>query len=426
MKQTMVEKMFSLKNTCGTEVKAGDLVTARLDGAVLLLPADSVDEHLKDAGISCGLPWVWDKEKVYYVMDHFQPAVNSHIANRNKAGREMARRLGLKYFYDSMPAVGHQVVCEKGYVKPGELVIGIDSHATMYGALNCFGTGIGEADMAYALMFGELWFQVPQTIKIVLEGSRRKYPFSKDILLYLAGKYGDDFAQYKALEFSGEYSEKISIDERLCLSCQSVDIGAKFGLFEFDDKTRAFYNKRNITRFDTISADDNAVYEQVISVNVDDIPFTVAKPHRLCNSVDVNEVSGTRIDQAVIGSCANGRYEDIEIAARIIKGKHINPDVRFLIQPASWDIYRRCMEEGLVSTILDAGAFFLEPGCGSCQPLKGCLADGEVCITSTTRNYKGRMGSADASIYLGDPATVAASALAGEITDPTEVLDEIL
>ena len=280
--------------------------------------------------------------------------------------------------------------------------------------------------MAYALMFGELWFQVPQTIKIVLEGSRRKYPFSKDILLYLAGKYGDDFAQYKALEFSGEYSEKISIDERLCLSCQSVDIGAKFGLFEFDDKTRAFYNKRNITRFDTISADDNAVYEQVISVNVDDIPFTVAKPHRLCNSVDVNEVSGTRIDQAVIGSCANGRYEDIEIAARIIKGKHINPDVRFLIQPASWDIYRRCMEEGLVSTILDAGAFFLEPGCGSCQPLKGCLADGEVCITSTTRNYKGRMGSADASIYLGGPATVAASALAGEITDPTEVLDEIL
>ena len=426
MRQTMVEKMFSMKNIDGKAVKAGDLISARIDGAVLLLPADSIDQHLKDAGIEGGLPWVWDKEKVYYVMDHFQPAVNSFIASRNKAGREMARRLGLKHFYDSMPAVGHQVVCEKGFIKPGELVIGIDSHATLYGALNCFGTGIGEADMAYALMFGELWFQVPGTIKIILEGKRRPYPFSKDILLYLAGRYGDDFAQYKALEFSGEYVRGMSMDERFCLSCQSVDVGAKFGLFSFDGKTEEFLDARNVAGFKPVEADEGAEYDQIIRLNVDEIPFIVSKPHRLCNADDVRNVSGVKIDQAVIGACSNGRYEDIEIAARIIKGRHINPDVRFLIQPASWDVYRRCMEEGLITDILDAGGFFLEPGCGSCQPLKGCLAEGEVCITSTTRNYKGRMGSTDASIYLGGPATVAVSALNGVISDPTEVLNELL
>lgn len=422
---TMAEKMFSRKNTAEHEVRAGDLVTARIDGAMLFMPFDSVHHHMVKAGMTEGLPRVWDKEKVYYIMDHFQPAQNSHIAERNKVGREMARRLGLKYFHDSMPTVGHQTACDEGYVRPGELIVGIDSHSTIYGAFNAAGTGIGEADMAYALTFGELWFQVPQSIRIELTGSVRRYPFAKDIILYLAGRYGDDFAQYRSVEFAGPVADRMPIGDRMCLSTQIVDVGGKFGLFTINDEVRQYVEAKTARPFEPVAADADASYERVIEVDVDALDFQVARPHRFGNACPVGEASGVRIDQAVIGACSNGRFDDISLAARMLAGKRIAPHVRFLIQPASWEVYRQCLQAGIIPTILDSGAYFLEPGCGTCQPMKGCLSAGEVCITSTTRNYKGRMGSTDANIYLAGPATVAASAIAGEIVSPKEALDEL-
>lgn len=422
---TMAEKIFSRKNISEKEARAGDIITARIDGAMLFMPFDAIHHHMVKSGMPQGLPRVWDKESVYYVMDHFQPAQNSQIAERNKVGREMAHRLELKYVYDSMPTVGHQTICDLGFARPGELIIGIDSHSTMYGALNAAGTGIGEADMAYALMFGELWFQVPQSIKIRLHGKTRAYPFAKDILLYLAGMYGDDFAQYRSVEFAGEAADAMPVFDRLCLSTQTVDVGGKFGIFDSNSEVEQYVRARSDRAFETVSADPDAYYERIIDVDVDELGFYVAKPHRIGNVENVNDVKNVRIDQAVIGSCSNGRFEDIDLAAKILSGKKIAPHVRFFIQPASWEVYRQCLGAGIITTILDSGAYLLEPGCGCCQPMKGCLSSGEVCITSTTRNYKGRMGSTDAQIYLGGPATVAASALAGEIISPKEVLDEI-
>ncbi len=422
MGMTMVEKLFSRKNTAGRTVRAGEFVDARIDGAMLGIPFDLVHHHLVKAGMPEGLPRVWDVEKVYYIMDHFQPAPNSNFAARNKTGRDMARRLGLKYFHDSQCAVGHQVMCDNGYVRPGELIPGIDSHSTMYGGLNAAGTGLGEADMAYALLFGELWFQVPETVKIILHGSARAYPFAKDIILHLAGKYGDDFAQYRSIEFTGPVADGMTLSDRLCMADHAVEVGAKFGLFRADGKVIEYVTARTDRPFEPVDADADAAYERVIEVDVDRLDFQIAKPHQFGNVSPVSDVKGVALDQAVIGSCANGRYEDIKIAADIVRGKKIHPRVRFLIQPASWAVYRQCLEGGLIPELLDAGAQFLEPGCGSCQPMKGVLAPGEVCITSTTRNYKGRLGSSEAFVYLGGPATVAASALAGEIISPKEAL----
>lgn len=422
---TMAEKIFSRKNIEGKTVHTGEMVTAKIDGVMLFMPFDSVHHHMVKAGMPEGLPRVWDVEKVYYVMDHFQPAQNSQIAERNRIGREMAKRLGLKYVYDSMPTVGHQTICDNGFARPGELIIGIDSHSTIYGALNAAGTGIGEGDVAYALTFGELWFQVPESIRINLNGSPRAYPFAKDIFLYLAGMYGDDFAQYRSVEYAGYGADHMPISDRLCLSAQTVDVGGKFGMFNANEEVEAYMKKRTDRPYETVAADADASYERVINVDVDSLGFYVAKPHRVCNVEDVENVRNVKIHQAVIGACSNGRFEDIELAARILKGKKVAPHVRCFIQPASWDVYRQCLAAGFVPDLLDSGAYFLEPGCGCCQPMKGCLSAGEVCITSTTRNYKGRMGDPNAEIYLGGPATVAASALAGEIISPKEVLHEL-
>ncbi len=425
MGMTIAEKIFSKKNIAGKNVTAGDYVDAKIDGAMLYITFDLVYLNLVNAGMKNGLPYVWDCEKVYYIMDHFQPAPNARIAERNRLGRKQAYDLDLKYFHESLPSVGHQAACDFGYVRPGELIVGIDSHSTMYGALNAAGTGIGEADMAYALMYGELWFQVPESIKIELSGSGRKYPIAKDIILYLAGKYGDDFAQYKSIEFCGTEVDKMPLSDRFCLSTHSVEVGAKFGFFNFDDKVKKYINNRIDRPFEVVDADNDAKYEKTIIVDVDKLDFYVAKPHQFGNTVPVDEIVGRKIDQAIIGSCANGRFEDILIAAKLLEGKKIPKNIRFLIQPASWDIYRQCLNRGIITKLIDSGVQFLEPGCGVCQSMQGYIGDGEVCITSSTRNYKGRLGSTNAEIYLGGPATVAVSALKGEITNPKEALDEI-
>jgi 3-isopropylmalate/(R)-2-methylmalate dehydratase large subunit len=313
------------------------------------------------------------------------------------------------------------MMLDYGLVRPGELVVGNDSHTLGYGSVNAGATGITRADMFYVLLFGELWFQVPESVRVVLNGHQPNYPISKDIMLYLAGQYGDDFAQNMSIEYSGSLVPQLSIDSRTCLSTHGVEVGAKFAMFQADEATNRFVQSRTNKPYEPLAPDAGAQYTKEIQLDVDEMPFMVAKPHQFGNVAPVDEVKGTRINQAQIGSCANGRFEDIEIAARMLEKHKVAKGVRFIISPASQQVYLQCLKAGLIETLIEAGAQVITPGCGVCQPRVGFLSDGEVCITATTRNFKGRKGSQHAEIYLGGPLTVTAAAVAGEIVNPREV-----
>jgi 3-isopropylmalate/(R)-2-methylmalate dehydratase large subunit len=424
MPQTIAEKLFSRHNLTGEPVRAGDILEARIDGAMVHYHANEPMHDLAvQAGFKDGLPAVWDQDRVFVLLDHHQPTLSQKQADENALIRREVERLGIRCFHDSEPGIAHQMMADYGLMRPGELVVGNDSHTISYGALNAGGTGITRADMLYVLLFGELWFQVPQSIKVVLNGRNRNYPIAKDIILYLAGQYGDDFAGNMSIEYAGSFVPGLSIDSRMCLSAHGVEVGAKLAMFPFDETTREYLKSRTDTPYEPVASDSGAHYEKEIVLDVDAMPFVVAKPHQFGNVAPVDEVSGRRIQQAIIGSCANGRFEDIEIAARVVKGRKVAKGVRFIISPASQQVYLQCVKAGLVETLLEAGAQVVTPGCGVCQPKVGFLSDGEVCITATTRNFKGRKGSMNADIYLAGPLTVAAAALAGEIVNPNEVFD---
>lgn len=426
MAMTMAEKLFSRHNLTGQDVRAGDMLEARIDGAMVHYhAADIMHEAAAQAGFPDGLPRVWDPDRVFVLLDHHQPTLSQKQADENAAIRRDVERLGISCFHDAEPGIAHQMMADYGLMRPGELVVGNDSHTLAYGAVNCGGTGITRADMFYTMLFGELWFQVPQSIRVVLNGQQPNYPIAKDIILYLAGQYGDDFAASMSIEYAGSLVPQLSIDSRMCLSAHGVEVGAKLALFPFDEKTRAFMASRTDKPFDPIEADADAHYDKEIVLDVDQMPFVVARPHQFGNVCPVDEVAGQRINQAQIGSCANGRFEDIEIAARVLKGNKVAKGVRFLISPASQAVYRQCVKEGLVEILLEAGAQVITPGCGICQPKVGFLSDREICITSTTRNFKGRKGSMNADIFLAGPLTVAVAAMTGEIVNPRKVLHGI-
>jgi 3-isopropylmalate/(R)-2-methylmalate dehydratase large subunit len=422
MPQTMAEKLLSRRNIAGKEVRAGDFLEARIDGAMCHYHAgEPMRDMAIEAGFKDGLPRVWDRTKIYVLLDHHQPTLTQKLADENAVIRKEVERLGIQCFHDSEPGIAHQMMLDYGLVRPGELVVGNDSHTLGYGSVNAGATGITRADMFYVLLYGELWFQVPHSVKVVLDGRQPAYPISKDIILTLAGQYGDDFAQSMSIEYSGSLVPQLSIDSRTCLSTHGVEVGAKFAMFQADDTTRKFVKARTDKPYETLVPDAGAEYEKEIRLNVDQMPFVVAKPHQFGNVAPVEEAKGVRINQAQIGSCANGRFEDIEIAARMLKNHKVAKGVRFIISPASQQVYLQCLKAGLVETLIEAGAQFITPGCGVCQPRVGFLSDGEVCITATTRNFKGRKGSTKADIYLGGPLTVTAAAVAGEIVDPKEV-----
>ena len=421
MALTMAEKLLTRHNLADAEVRAGDFLEARIDGAMCHYhAAEPMVDMAREAGFKDGLPRVWDADRVFVLLDHHQPTLTQKLADENALVRREVERLGIRCFHDSEPGIAHQMMLDYGLVRPGELVVGNDSHTLGYGAVNSGSTGITRADMFYVLLHGELWFQVPASIRVVLNGRQPRYPIAKDIVLHLAGRYGDDFAQNMSVEFSGTLVPQLSIDSRMCLSTHGVEIGAKFAMFPADDATRSFLATRTEKAYEPLTPDAGADYERTIELNVEEMPFMVAKPHQFGNVAPVAEVAGRRIHQAQIGSCANGRFEDIEIAARLLQGRKVAKGVRFLISPASQQVYLQCLKAGLVETLVAAGAQVITPGCGICQPRVGFLSDGEVCITATTRNFKGRKGSANAEIYLGGPLTVAAAALAGEIVDPRE------
>jgi 3-isopropylmalate/(R)-2-methylmalate dehydratase large subunit len=424
MGQTMAEKIMSRRNVAGAAVSAGDLIDANIDGLMVHISWPAVRAAYKKIGFEEGPPKVWDRDKFYLMMEHNQPPTNVNSANANLDARRDAERLALKYFYDAEMGICHQMMVDYGHTRPGELVVGTDSHTCMLGALNCVATGIGAEEAAYALAFGELFFTVPESIKIVLKGKARPYPFAKDIILYLAGQYGDAFAQNQSIEFLGPMATDMDLADRMCLADHAVEVGAKFGLFTADDTAKAFVRERTRVDFETVEPDPDAAYVREIEVDCDALGFQVAKPHRFDNVAPIDEVIGTRIDQARIGSCANGRFEDIAIAARMLKGRKVASHVRFYISPASMTVYKQCADAGLIGDLIEAGVHFQAPGCSICT--SQVVLNEEVCITSTTRNSRGRFGGAttvESQAYLAGPATVAAAAIAGEIIDPREVLD---
>ena len=417
---TIAEKILA-RASGRKKVEPGNYVTAKLDMAMMPDAFRLIRQVLKQAGIPEEEFKLWDPERVVIVTDHRVPAYDVTTSRMQKIARDLARKLGVKHFYDIFAGVCHQVMVEKGHVLPGQLIVGADSHTTTYGALNAASTGIGASEMAYVLGTGELWFMVPETIKFDIQGHLSPMVTSKDVILHIAGKYSTEVAQYKAIEWAGSAVDEMSIDARLTMGNMSVELGAKFGIFRADEKTIAYLKKRTDKPIEPVDPDPDAVYAHTYTVDASKLEPQIALPHNVGNVKGVSEVGDIPIDQAVIASCCHGRIEDLEMAARIVKGKKIPKTVRFFVAPASWEQYKEALDKGIISTLVDAGVMVGNPSCGFCTGYQGVLAEGESCVAATPRNFRGRMGSPDSRIYLASAATVAASALKGKIVDPREV-----
>lgn len=418
---TMAEKILA-RASGKSAVSPDDYVTAKIDMAMMPEMFRLLPGVLAKAGIEEEAFSIWDPEKFVVVLDHRVPPFSVATAENHKVMREFAKRLQVKYFYDVFPGICHQIMHEKGHVRPGELIVGADSHTTTYGALNAASTGIGASEMAYVIQTGELWFHVPETIKFEIDGTLPDFVSSKDVILSIAGKYGPDIAEYKAIEWTGSAIDAMSIDGRLTMGNMSVELGAKFGLFKADQKTIAYVKAHTDKEFEPVESDPDATYAERYHIDGTTIEPQVAFPHTVGNVKGISQAQEITIHQAVIASCCHGRMEDLEIAAKMLRGKKVHPEVRFYVAPASWEIYKQALNTGVIATLIDAGVMIGNPSCGFCTGFQGVLAKGERCIAATPRNFKGRMGSPEAEIYLASPATVAASALKGRITDPREVL----
>ncbi|GAH26696.1 unnamed protein product [marine sediment metagenome] len=372
---------------------------------------------------------VWDPRKISFVMDHYAPAPTIKAAENQRKMREFAQEQGIKYFFDINRGVCHQVMPEEGLVWPGMLLVATDSHTTTHGAFGAFSTGIGATDMAAVLLTGEIWFRVPEVIKINIRGKIGKGIMAKDIILYIISQLGTDIALYKAIEFDGEAVKELSLDERLVLCNMSVEMGAKATYISPDEKVMEYIshtNPKKYKEFKSVKRTNNInreEYESIYNFDISNLEPQVALPHRVNNVVSVSQAAGKAIHQALIGTCTGGRINDIKIAALILKGKKISPSVRLLIIPASNKILQKCIELGYIQTLLNAGAALATPSCGPCLGAhEGVLAPGENCISTSSRNFPGRMGSTEAKIFLSSPATAAASAIKGVITDPRKFL----
>lgn len=427
MGMTIIEKIMA-RNAGLKSLMPGQFVDAKVDRVIAHEEFYRIHTACELNGIP-ELPRIFDLDRFHVVMEHFQPAIDRVQALRAIKMRELADRYRLRHFRDTIAGVLHRIVMED-YVVPGELALGSDSHSCAWGALNCAGTGMGEHELAFALTFGTLWFKVPETIQVVLEGDWNPAITGKDVALWLAGRYSTAFALYKSIEFTGPGVAAMSMEQRFQLSAHAVELGGKFGLFDYDDKTTEFLSRRatlrdQLDKAQPVKADRDANYSQVVRIDLNKLAPQVARPHTFENVVPVDEVAGTRIDQALVGSCANGHVEDIEAVARVLKGRKVHPRTRLFVQPASWAVWREASHRGLFDIILDAGGQVISPGCHLCLGMQGRLAEGEVCLTATTRNHKGRMGSGEAQIYLASPTTVAFSALAGVISDPRKFNEDL-
>jgi len=370
---------------------------------------------------STGVKKVWNPKKIIMPIDHCVPAANEKYAANHKLIREFAKEQNIKYFYDIKEGICHQVLPEKGHVLPGYLILGSDSHTTTYGAFGAFSAGIGRSEAASIMATGKLWLKVPESMKITVDGKLGKGVYAKDLILHIIGDIKADGANYMSVEFYGDTIKNLSVAGRMVLSNMSAEMGAKAGIVQCDKKTEEWLKPRVSEEIKPIKPIDNE-YETTLEYNAEKITPKVACPHTVDNVKDVSEVN-TEIDQALIGTCTNGRIEDLKEAVKILKGKKIHKNVRLLILPASREIYLEALKEGLFTELVKSGAIILNPNCGPCLGAhEGVLAPGEVCISTANRNFKGRMGCKEAFVYLASPATVAASAITGKITDPREFL----
>jgi 3-isopropylmalate/(R)-2-methylmalate dehydratase large subunit len=415
MSMTMAEKI--LANAAGIdETEAGEIVMANIDVAMThdLTGPLSVDSFKK-----IGVRRVWDPDKIVVIFDHQVPADSLEAAQNHIILRKFVEEQGIKNFYDVQEGVCHQVLPEKGHVVPGEVVVGTDSHTCTHGALGAFATGIGSTDMAMVFSTGKLWFKVPETIKFEIEGTLGSQIYSKDVVLNIIGKIGADGATYSACEFGGSTTRKMSISERMALCNMAIEMGGKTGLVEPDDKTLKYVKERSNKIYEVFKTDEDAESLKTMYIDVNDLEPQVACPHNVDNVKTVSEVEGTHIDQVFLGSCTNGRLEDLRVAAKIIRGKKVADKVRLLVIPASREVYRQALDEGLMNIFVDAGALVCNPCCGPCLGGHiGLLGPGEVSLSTSNRNFQGRQGSPEAEVYLSSAAVAAVSAIKGEITDP--------
>jgi 3-isopropylmalate/(R)-2-methylmalate dehydratase large subunit len=419
MGHTFVEKVLARKT--GLEsVAPGQIVVVRPDKLLTHDNTAAISKQFRKIGVNK----VADPGINVIVLDHVTPAANETYAANHKIIREFVAGQGIGAFYDVGEGICHQVLPEQGHAWPGAVIVGSDSHTPTHGAFGAFAAGIGRTEAAAVMATGQIWLRVPHSLRIVVSGQLPERVSAKDVILHIIGDQRADGADYRSVEFAGETIRQMSIASRMVLTNMAAEMGAKNGVVEPDDKTRAWLQGRAKNGYEEIHADSDATYERVIEYDVSALAPQVAKPHTVDNVVPVTDasVSGTPINQALIGTCTNGRLEDLAAAADILRGKQIHPNVRLLVLPASRKVLMTAIEQGIVSDLVAAGATLLNPGCGPCLGAhQGCMAPSEVTISTANRNFKGRMGSKEAFIYLASPATVAASALAGVITDPREV-----
>ena len=413
---TITQKILAAHSEA-EKVEAGELIKVKTD---LVLGNDITSPVAINEFEKYGFDKVFDNERIALVMDHFAPNKDIKAAEQCKQCRDFANKYNIKHYYDvGDMGVEHALLPEKGLVAPGELIIGADSHTCTYGAFGAFSTGVGSTDMAAAMATGEVWFKVPSAIKFNLKGKLKNNVSGKDVILHIIGNIGVDGALYKSMEFTGEGLKYLTMDDRACISNMAIEAGAKNGIFETDDKTIDYLKDIVHRDYKIFKADENAIYDKIIDIDLSSIEPTVACPHLPENTKEARELKNIKIDQVVIGSCTNGRISDMETAANILKGKKVAKNVRCIIIPATQKVYKECIKRGYMDIFIDSGCAVSTPTCGPCLGgYMGILAHDEVAVTTTNRNFVGRMGDKTSKVYLASPATAAYSALTGYITEP--------
>jgi homoaconitate hydratase family protein len=419
MSYTITEKILKAHSNV-KEISPGQFVEADID---LIMVHEQLGGRIHLEYEKLGIDYVWDPNKIFFILDHWVPAPTINAARMHQDCVKFAKKYKFVHNLGINKGICHQVLPELGFSRPGMLIVGSDSHTTTYGAFNCLSTGIGATDVSVVFATGKLWFKVPESIKVELTGRLNKGVMSKDFILTMIGDISTKGAIYKALEFHGAGSSWLSIDSRMTITNMVVEAGAKFGVFLPDEKLKLWLKNRTNQPYEFVEPDEKAEYETNFDYDLSNITPMIAKPSNPGNMATIEEVQGEEIDQAFLGSCTNGRMEDLRIAAKILKGKKIHPETRLIVTPASREIYMNALTEGLIEIFLNAGAVVTHSTCGACIGGQlGVLGPDERCISSTNRNFIGRMGDPTAEIFLASPATVAASALKGKISDPREVL----
>ena len=420
MGMTITEKILA-KAAGKKKVTPGELIDAKID---IVMCVDVTTPPAISMLVEKGMDKVFDREKIVVTPDHFQPAKDIKSAELHKRLDEWAKRHRIKHYYKiGRAGVCHALLPEQGHIRPGEVIIGPDSHTCTYGAFAAFSTGVGSTDTAAAIATGQLWFKVPASIKFVLKGALPKGVYSKDVILAVIARIGVDGALYKAMEFTGPALAEMSMEARMTITNMAIEAGAKNGIIGFDETTKKYLDEhlKEKTDYTVYESDEDAEYKQVVEIDCSKLEPMVALPHLPSNGVSIGECTGKAMDQAYIGSCTNGRIEDLRIAAKIFKGKQVA--IRTIVVPATPTIWKQAMDEGLFDIFYDAGCVIAAPTCGACLGgFMGVLAEGEKCISTTNRNFVGRMGHPKSEVYLASPATAAASAIEGKLADPRKYM----